>query len=268
MEYSPVAMATKKPPTGPERVHSKSFNGSKRATVLRRFTAPKPDSFFGADFALVEFDHHPTPIWSSTLWLKKPVKADLYERWRVDPVASFEALAAGSTEEVLRACARISGGQRTHHGGAVRWTGLVRHLPLELGTAALMRLIERLRADPAAETFDEPATLDGSEYNKSDFKYGPRVRGADVVAMLQDGLTGFWRHAIGGQPATVVEALPAALRDRAVAVFEGQWHDGREHLREALRRPTFEEAFSGVSREYNARVGLDEEYAMVGGTGY
>lgn len=261
-------MATKKPPAGPERVHSKSFNGAKRGTVLRRFTAPTPDSYFGADFALVEFDHHPTPIWSSTKFLAKPVKRDLYERWRADPVAALGALAKGSTEDVLRACARISGGQRTHHDGTARWVGLVRHLPLALGTECLVGLLERLRSDPAMKAFDEPAALDGSEYNRSDFKYGPRVRGGDLDFAIQYGLTRYWRHAVGDQPTTIVEALAPPLRERAVKIFAGQYEDGREHLRARLTRPTFAEAFQGVTREYNARVGLDDEFAMVQGTGY
>lgn len=263
-------MATRKAAPAPsaERVHSKSFNGSKRGTVLRRWTAPKPDSFFGADFALVEFDHHPEPIWSSSQWLKKPAKADLYERWRASALPSVEALVAGTTEDVLRACARISCGQRSHHDGAVRWVGLVRHLPLELGTAVLLGLYERLRADPETEGFDQPAALDGSEYNKSEFKYGPRVRGDDVTSMLHNGLTHYWSYAVGGAPTTVAEALPPALRERALRAFEGTWEDGREYLHQRLTQPTLAQAFQGVGRGDNARVGLDQEFAMVNGTGY
>jgi hypothetical protein len=33
-------------------------------------------------------------------------------------------------------------------------------------------------------------------------------------------------------------------------------------------RPRINEAFGGVNREYNARVGLDDEFPMVMGTGY
>lgn len=260
-------MAAKKPPAGPERVHSKSFNGAKRGTVLRRFTAPKPDSFFGADFALVEFDHHPEPIWSSTQWLKKPVKADLYEKWRAAPQAAVDALVKESTEDVLRACARISGGQRTHHDGAARWVGLVRHLPLEEGTAVLLTLLERLSGDDAAE-FEEVAAFDGSEYNKSDFKYGPNVRGGEVIGMLDYGLTRYWNYAVEGQPTTVAEALSPALRARAVAYFKGTHEDGREYLHTRLVQPAFAKAFQGTNREYNARVGLDDEFAMINGTGY
>lgn len=261
-------MATRKASAGVERVHSKSFNGAKRGTVLRRWTAPTPDSFFGADFALVEFDHHPEPIWSSTQWLKKPLKADLYETWRAAPLASVEALAKGSTEDVLRACARISGGQRTHHDGAARWVGLVRPLPLDEGTAVLLALLERLHGDEEAEGFEEVAALDGSEYNKSDFKYGPKVRGADVIGMLFSGLERSWCYALGGAPTTVAEALSPALRERALRVFAGTWEDGREHLHARLTPPALGQALGGTSREYNARVGLDDEFAMVNGTGY
>jgi hypothetical protein len=262
-------MATKRAPTpGAERVHSKSFNGAKRGTLLRRYTSPTPDRFFGADFALVEFDHHPEPIWSSTQWLKKPTKADLYERWRAAPIASVEALVTGSTEDVLRACARISCGQTTHHDGAARWVGLVRHLALEAGTAALLGLLDRLDADPTTEDFDQPMALDGSEYNKSDYKYGPNVRGADVALMLHMGLTRYWNYALGGAPSTVAEALPPALRERTIEHFKGTWEDGREYLHERLTRPTLEQTFRGVSREYNQRLGIDEEFAMVHGTGF
>lgn len=262
-------MATKRAaPAGADRVHSKSFNGAKRGTVIRRWTSPKADNFFGADFALVAFDHHPEPVWSSTQWLKKPARLDLYERWRAAPLASVEALVGGSTGDVLRACARISCGQRSHHDGAVRWVGLARHLPLEVGTAVLLGLFERLRGDAETETFDEPAVLDGSEYNKPDFKYGPSVRGADVCSMLHHGLTRYWSYALGGEPTTVAEALPGALRDRALRAFKGTWEDGREALHQRLAQPTFGQAFQGVNREYNARVGLDQEFAMVQGTGY
>lgn len=269
MIVSAATMATKKAATpGVERVHSRSFNGAKRGTVLRRYTSPTPDRFFGADFALVEFDHHPEPIWSSTQWLKKPTRADLYERWRAAPIASVEALVTGSTEDVLRACARISCGQSTHHDGADRWVGLVRHLPLESGTAVLLGLIDRLDADPAAEHFNQPMALDGSEYNKSDYKYGPNVRGDDVALMLHFGLTRYWDHAHGGAPTTVAEALSPALRERAIEHFKGTWEDGREYLHERLTERTLEQAFRGVSRAHNQRLGLDQEFAMVQGTGF
>jgi hypothetical protein len=261
-------MAAKKAPAGPERVHSKSFNGSKRATVLRRLSAPKADSYFGAEFALVEFDHFPEPIWSSQKFLAKPTRADLYERWRAAPLDGVKALVGEDTETVIRTCARISGGQSSHHDGGVRWVGLVRRLPLAEGTEALLTLLERLRADPAAEDFEAPHALDGSEYNKSDFKYGPSVRGNEVFGMLVSGLTRYWPHAVGGQETTVAEALPPALRARVEAVFADVYEGGRKYLREPLARPTFREAFMGTSRQWNERCGLDPEFAMVGGTGY
>lgn len=261
-------MAKAKPPTGPERVNSKSFNGAKRGHVLRRWTAPKPDSYFGADFALVEFDHHHEPIWSSTKFLAKPFKADLYERWRAAPMDAVTALVNEPTEDVVRACARISGGQRTHHTGSLRWTGLVRHLPLAQGTEVLLTLLERLQGDPEAVAFHAPAVLDGSEYNKADFKYGPAVIGADVIAWLHDGLTRYWRYPCGDSEATVVDRLPAELGARAERALRGTWNDGRSHLSTPLVRPRMNEAFGGVNREYNARVGLDEEFPMVMGTGY
>lgn len=261
-------MATKKPAPGPERVHSKSFNGAKRGTVLRRWTAPKPDSYFGADFALVEFDHHHEPIWSSTKFLGKPTKADRYEQWRAAPRERVAEILREPTADVIRACARISGGARTHHLGSVRWTGLVRHLPLAEGTEALLALYERLRSDPETERFVEPAALDGTEYNKADFKYGPEVRGADVMGWLHDGLVRYWRYACGDQQRTVAEALPDALRLRAERALLGTYDDGRSHLHTPLTIPQLTEAFGGVNREYNARVGLDLEHPMVTGTGY
>lgn len=260
-------MATRKTPPGPERVHTKSFNGAKRGTVLRRWTAPKADSFFGAEFALVEFDHHPEPVWSSTQWLKKPVKADLYEKWYAAPQPAVDALVKLPTEDVIRACARISGGQRTHHDGAARWVGLVRKLPLAEGTRVLLTLLERLDGDDEAAAFEEVAAFDGSEYNKSDFKYGPKVRGEDVIGMLDGGLTRYWRYALGDAP-SVAEALPADLRARAEAYFKGTWLDGREHLHARLTPPTREQALGGTNRDFNARVGLDDAFAMVNGTGY
>jgi hypothetical protein len=261
-------MAKAKPPAGPERVNSKSFNGAKRGTVLRRWTSPTPDSYFGADFALVEFDHHHEPIWSSTKFLAKPFKADLYEAWRAAPMEAVAALVKAPTEDVLRACARIAGGQRTHHTGSLRWTGLVRHLPLAQGTEVLLTLFERLQRDPAVEAFHAPAVLDGSEYNKADFKYGPNVIGADVVGWLHDGLTRYWRYPCGDGEATVVDRLPAELGARAQRALRGTFDDGRAHLRTPLTRPRIDETFGGVNREYNARVGLDGEFPMVMGTGY
>lgn len=263
-----ATMATKKVPAGPERVDSRSFNNAKRGTVLRRWTAPTPDRYFGAEFALVEFDHHHEPIWSSKKFLSKPSKADLYERWRAAPMTCVEALLARPAAEILRTCARISGGQLTHHVGSVRWTGLVRHLPLEQGTAALLGLYERLKRDPESAAFDEPAVLDGSEYHKADFKFGPRVRGADVVGWLHDGLVRYWRYACGDQQTTVAEALPADLRGRAERALLGTFDDGRSHLHTRLTLPRINEAFGGVNREFNARVGLDDEFPMVMGTGY
>lgn len=261
-------MATKKKATGPERVDSRSYNGARRATVLQRWTSPTPDRFFGADFALLEFDHHPGAVWSSMQWLKRPGKADLYERWRLAPLDAARALVAeATTEDILRTLARIGGGQRIHHDGAARWTGLVRHLPLDVGTDTLVTLLERLLADPAADTFHAPAVLDGSEYNKTDFRYGPNVRGGDVRITLQSGLTRYWRYALGASGDTVARALPPALRDRTVALFVGQHEDGREHLHAPLTAPGLDEASRGLSREYNARVGLDDTYPMVTGTG-
>jgi len=262
-------MATKKPPPRPERVHSKSFNGAARGTVLRRITTPTADSYFGADFALVDFDHHPEPVWSAAQWLKKPAKADLYERWRAAPHESVRALVTGTTEEVLRACARIAGGQRAHHDGAARWVGLVRTMPLAEGTEVLLTLAERIHRDPAAGPFAEAAVLDGSEYLKSDFKYGPQVRWGEVLSLLREGLTRYWRYAVGDEPTTVAEALPERLRDEATRHLAATHEGGREHLHARLTRPLFGEAFrGGVSRTWNARCGLDDEFPMVGGTGY
>lgn len=261
-------MATHKTPAGPERVHSKSFNGAKRGTVVRRFTAPTPDSFFGAEFALVEFDHHPEPIWSSAQWLKKPFKRDLYERWRAAPQATTSSMLEAPTEDLLRACARISCGQVTHHNGRVRWTGLVRHLPLDDGTETLLPMLERMKSDARVRSFDEAAILDGSEYNKSDYKYGPRVKGAEVYSMMLQGLQTYWRYALGGQRASVAETLRAPLRERARALLKGTNEDGQKHLDAHLTAPTAYEAFQGVNRDFNTRCGLDGEYAMVIGTGF
>ncbi len=261
------AMATKKAPPGPERVHSKSFNGAKRGTVLRRHTASTPDRYFGADFALVEFDHFPEPIWSATKFLSKVPKADLYERWRAAPLASVKALVASDLDTVVRTCARISGGQLTHHDGGARWVGLVRHLPLAEGTEVLLTLLERLEGDPSTEAYDEFAALDGSEYNKTDFKYGPHVRGTDVATRLHSGLTRYWAHVV---PAgrTVAELLPTALLARVDALFAPTHEGGRAYLRAPLEAPQFARELGGCSREWNDRCGLDGEFAMVGGTGY
>lgn len=262
-------MTTKKSaPAGPERVHSKSFNGSKRGTVLRRHTASKAHSYFGAEFALVEFDHHPEPIWLSQKFLAKPTKADRYERWRAAPLAVSKAVVGEDTESVIRTCARVSGGQSTHHDGAVRWLGLVRPLALDEGTEALLTLLERLDADEATTRFDEPHALDGSEYNKSDFKYGPRVRGDDVHGMILSGLTRYWRYAVGGQPTTVAEALSPRLRARVEAALADTYGRGREHLHERLTAPTLREAFQGTSFDWNEACELDAQHPMVGGTGY
>ena len=86
--------------------------------------------------------------------------------------------------------------------------------------------------------------------------------------MLHNGLTRYWSYAVGGAPTTVAEALPPALRERALRAFEGTWEDGREYLHQRLTRPTLAQAFRGVGRGDNARVGLDQEFAMVNGTGY
>ena len=95
----------------------------------------------------------------------------------------------------------------------------MRSLPLAAGREVLLTLLERLAADPATEGFDEPATLEASEYNKSDFKYGPNVRGGDVAPRLSYGLTRYWRYAVGD------EATSSALLERPEAA-----HDPRPTL--------------------------------------
>jgi hypothetical protein len=84
--------------------------------------------------------------------------------------------------------------------------------PLAQGTEVLLTLFERLQRDPEAEAFHAPAVLDGREYNKADFKYGPNVIGADVVGWLHDGLTRYWRYPCGDSEATVLDRLPRGAR--------------------------------------------------------
>ena len=67
----------------------------------------------------------------------------------------------------------------------------------------------------------------------------------------------------------MAEALPERLRDEATRHLAATHEGGREHLHARLTRPLFGEAFrGGVSRTWNARCGLDDEFPMVGGTGY
>ena len=121
-----------------------------------------------------------------------------------------------------------------------------------------------------------PATLDATAPTAAGFIPDAPVQvvptgkgiGADIVGWLHDGLTRYWRYPCGDGEATVVDLLPADLRARAERALLGTWNDGRSHLSTPLVRPRLSEAFGGVNRDFNARVGLDDEFPMVMGTGY
>jgi hypothetical protein len=263
-------MATKRPtlPTI-DRVHSKSFNGARRGTVLERRKTEHADSFFGAEFALVRFDHLRDPLWSSTQWLKKPTKADLYERWRADPSAALVALAQRPTEEILQTCARISTGTIAYYPAAWadRWAGLVSELPIEEGTDTLLRLLERLLSDRGAHGYDQPLLpLDGSEYHKSELKNG-RVQHRDVCLLLRMGIEWHWRSRAHSASPT----LAAAIGDEVAARFRAacaEFGSDAGRLDQPLEPVETTWLHPGCSREYNARCGLDDRYAMISGTGY
>lgn len=260
-------MATKKATksAGPERVDSKSFNGARRATVLRKHTAQREHSYFGAEFALIELDHYPTPIWSSAKFLKKPAKADLYEQLRADPERSLKALLELDPVELVRKLARVSGGQHLHHEGSKRWVGLARAMDPLTATDAFLSLIERVRSSDEAMALVEPATLDGSEYNKSDFKYGPNVRGDDVVFMLQFGLQQYWPIALSQGAATLEQRLPSPLLERAKKVWS---NSDPERWTQPLVMPELTRVVGGLMLSSNEEVGLDQEFMMICGTGY
>jgi hypothetical protein len=263
-------MVTKRPtPPTIDRVHSKSFNGARRGTVLERRTTERADSYFGAAFALVRFDHLRDPLWSSTQWLKKPTKADLYERWRADPTAALGALAQRPTDEILQSCARISTGTIAYFPAvwANRWAGLVGELPIEEGTETLLRLLERLLSDRGARGYNEPLSpLDGSEYHKSELKNG-RVQHRDLCLLLRLGIEWHWRsRALRASP-----TLAAAIGDEVAARFRAvcaELGSGAEQLDEPLEPLEATWLHPGCTREYNARCGLDDRYAMINGTGY
>lgn len=260
-------MATKKP-AGPERVHSKSFNGAARGTVLQRFDSPTNDSYFGSSFALVEFDHHPQPVWSTTKFLKKPTKDDLYESWRAKPELAYEAARSMTAHDFARACAAIACGRNIHHDGAARWVGLARAHGLEEGTRLLVTLLERLSEDPAVSAIDEPAAALPGDYNKSDFKYGPGVNASDMATRLHVGVERFWSTLHGGAGTPVSAALTAATVEKARGVLERRYRGGAAALDRPLNALAFSAVFGGTSREYNARCGLSTEHPMVNGTGY
>ncbi len=259
-------MATKKP-TGPERVHSKSFNGAARGTVLRRFESPTNDRYFGSSFGLVEFDHHPQPVWSSTKFLKKPSKDDRYESWRAEPELAYEACRSMSASDFARACASIGGGRATHHDGASRWVGLARAHGLNEGSRLLLTLLDRVEGDDEVHGMSEPAAALPGDYNKSDFKYGPGVDGRQMASILRRGLGRLWETLHGGQDSPVTSVLDpetAALARRVLS----RHTDGAAILDRPLTALSLGAVFGGTNREYNERCGLTSEHPMVIGTGY
>jgi hypothetical protein len=264
-------MAVKKAPAATiERVHSKSFNGARRGTVLERRKTDRADSFFGDEFALVRFDHLRDPLWSATKWLKKPTKADLYERWRADPRAAIDAVAQRPTEEILQMCARISTGVIAYYPvvWSHRWAGLVSELSFTDGTDALLRLLERLLSDESARGYDEPLTpLDGTEYHKSELKNG-RVQHRRVCELLRYGIEWHWRSRAERPWPTTADAIGAGLAERFRAACAQLGDNEAALLAQPLEPLASTWLHGGCSREYNARCGLDDTYAMINGTGY
>lgn len=260
-------MATKKP-AGPERVHSKSYNGAARGTALQHFDSPVNDRFFGSSFVLVAYDHHPQPVWSSTKFIKKAPKDDVYESWRAKPEAVFELCRSASAAEFARACAAIGGGQATHHDAPSRWVGLARAHGLEGGTRLLLAILDRADGDAEVRGMDEAAVALPGDYNKTDFRYGPRVIGRDVVARLRRGLERFWETVHGGAGTPVAAVLDPDTLALARRVLTRHSRDGAAVLDWPLDALSLGAVFGGTNRDFNERCGLTTEHPMVMGTGY
>lgn len=259
-------MATKKAAkqTGPARVDCKSFNGARRGVVLEKFTAQTVDRFFGAEFALIELDHYPSPVWSTTKFLKAPPKKDLYERLRADPDAAVRELVALDPVSLVRTVARVSGGQHSHCDGSMRWVGFARAMEPVAATEALVSLIERVRSSRDALALDEPAALDGSEYSKSDFKSGPNVRGEYVDFALRYALERLWTLEFSKGQKKLDAFLPGPLFARARAL----WPSDATLFDAPFEMPRLERFVGGLSTKFNKSCGLDEKHPLVQGTGY
>ena len=261
------------------RVKSKVYANGARGTVLE-VAKTEPDSFYGSEFALVDHDHGPT-LWIPSKWVKAIKTPDLYETLAADPVAELAKLAKLKPRALLTALSRISPRLRSYStlvldsltapdaaqlvvGNFVfRYLGLVRRLPIEVGTSLILGLLEPLfDGGPENKSF----ALDGSEFERSDYDGKGVVSRDGTVELLCQALVLYWLIKAGEVKASAVkDLLTPKTAARAKKFLKGVDAEGWEYLDRVEARPSLRTTFPGPT---SFKPGLGEKWPLVGGNGY